>query len=171
MRRYVVGLILGFLLAYSGVAQAQDAKRAGGSGSWDAVKALKPGTKVVVEQLLTPGDYRDQTPCWVMRVDEESLTCSPVGKRRQRIVYPARQVLTVYQVRMRVTAGGWVRTVLYAGAGFLVGCAITDENDDYELGAVGAVAGALAGAERGARPKFTVVYRRMEPSAGEAVSP
>jgi hypothetical protein len=136
------------------------------------VKVLKPGTKVVVfEQLFTPGDYHDQTPCWVMRVDEESLTCSPVGQRRQRIVYPARQVLTVYQVRMRVTAGGWVRAVLYAGGLFLVGCAVTDDAADYPLGAMGAVAGASVGIGRGLRPKFTVVYRRMEPSAGGAVSP
>jgi len=161
------GWLLVAVLAGGGVAHAEDR----GPSGWGAVERLKPGTKVVVEQLLTPGDYRDQSPCWVTRVDEESLTCSPVGKRRQRIVYPARQVLTVYQVRMRLTAGGWVRTVLYTGAGLLVGCAITDDKCDYFLGAVGAVDGALFGALRGLRPKFTVVYRRMEPSVGEAVSP
>jgi hypothetical protein len=167
MGRFMSWALLVVVLAGGGMAHAEDH----GPSDWGAVERLKPGTKVVVVQLLTLGDYHDQTPCWVMRVDEESLTCSPVGKRRQRIVHPARQVLTVYQIRMRVTAGGWVRTVLYAGAGFLVGCAITDENADYPLGALGAADGALYGMMRGAKPKFTVVYQRMEPSAGGAVSP
>jgi hypothetical protein len=170
MRRYVAGLILGFLVAYSGVAQTKDAKQAVGSMSWDAVRALKPGTKVLVEQLFTPDDYRKQKPCWVVRVDEGSLTCSPVGKPRQKIVYPAAQVLTVYQVRMRLTAGSWARIILFAGAGFLVGCAITDDQCDYPLGALSAVGGAGVGVARISQ-SFTVVYRRMEPSADGAVSP
>ncbi len=163
MRRIALGLVLVSLLATSGIADAANVVLPG----WGAVQQLKPGTKAVVVLQFAPWDYRKQTPCSVMRVDEESLSCSPVGKRRQRIVYSARQVFTVYQVR--VTAGGWVRTVLYAGAGFLVGCAVTDDKCDYPLGAMGAVAGGLLGAEH--MSTLVVVYRQTEAAAGETVSP
>jgi hypothetical protein len=165
MRRVVLGLILVSMLSANGIAHGANGVLPG----WDAVKALKPGTKLVVKVEFAPWDYREQTPCWVMSVDEESLTCSPIGKRRQRIVYSAGQVYTVYQVRMRPTAWSWARTVLLAAGGLLIGCAITDDKCDYPLGAMGAVAGGLLGAEH--MSTLVVVYRRMEPSADGAVSP
>jgi len=169
-----LALILSSLLPVVAVAQGPGQEVQSGSAltNWGAVEHLKPGTKVVVEELNVAGDYRQQTPCKLIRVGDASLTCSPDRQRNQRIVYPASQVLTVYQVRMRVTAGSWARIVLYAGAGFLLGCAITDENPDYPLGAMGAVAGGLAGAGRISRkPKFAVVYWRVAAAAGGAVSP
>jgi hypothetical protein len=159
---------LAVVMAGGAVAHAKDPA----TGSWVAVERLKPGTKVVVEELSTPGDYRYQVPCKVVRVDEASLTCRAEGGRNQRIVYPAGQVLTVYQVKMRVTAGSWARIVLYAGAGFLMGCAITDEKPDFPLGGMGAVAGGVIGAMDISRgPKFEVVYWRTDAPAGGAVSP
>jgi hypothetical protein len=167
MGRFAVG-VLAVVLAGGGVAQAKEAKGANDTASWVAVAALKPGTKVVVEQMFTPGDYRAQPPCKVVRVDEQALTCS-LGQRGQRIVYPADQVLTVYRVRMRVTVGSWARIVLYAGGGFLFGCAVTDENCDYPLGVIGGAAGGLAGVGNISRkPKFEVVYWRADTAAGGA---
>jgi hypothetical protein len=164
----IVGWALVAVMAGGGVAHAKDA----GAGGWGAVERLKPGTKVVVEELSTPGDYRYQVPCEVVRVDDASLTCRPEGQRNRRIVYPAGQVLTVYRVKMRVTAGSWVRMVIFPGLGFLLGCAITDENPDYPLGALGAVAGGALGAEHISKgPKFEVVYWRTETPVGGTVSP
>jgi hypothetical protein len=96
---------LGFTLLVSLTAVAQGPSNGLQSApiGWDAVEHLKPGTKIVVEQMLTRGDYRQQAPCKVIAVDDASLTCSPEGARHQRIVYPAGRVLTVYRVRMRIT--------------------------------------------------------------------
>jgi hypothetical protein len=127
---------------------------------------------VVVEELSMPGDYQNQAPCKLVHVDDASLTCRPEGRRNRRIVYPAGQVLAVYQVKTRVTAGSWVRLVLFPGLGFLLGCAITDENPDYPLGAIGAAAGGLAGVEHISKsPTFKVIYRRTQAAADGAVSP
>jgi len=162
------GWVLAVVVAGGGVAQAKEA----GVEGWGAVERLRPGTKVVVEELFTPGDYRYQTPCKLVRVDDASLTCRPEGQRNQRVIYPARQVLTVYQVRMRVTAGSWARIVLYSGLGFLLGCAITDENPDYPLGGMGAAGGALYGVGKiSQEPKFTVIYWRTEAPASGVAGP
>lgn len=172
----LAGWVLAAAIAGGGVAHTTSAGAQttanGVLPGWEAVQHLKPGTKVVVEDLFTPGDYRNQAPCQLLRVDDASLTCRPEGRRNRRIVYPAGQVLTVYQVKTRVTAGSWARIVLFPGLGFLLGCAITDENPDYPLGGIGAAAGGLFGVEHISRePKFAVIYRRTEAAAGSAVSP
>jgi hypothetical protein len=170
-----VGWAFVVLMACGGVADAVSARVQTTNSvlpGWEAVQHLKPGTQVVVEELSTPGDYRNQAPCRLVRVDDASLTCRPENRRNQRIVYPAGQVLTVYQVKTKVTPGSWARVVLFAGLGFGMGCAITDQNPDYPVGGLGAVAGGLLGAEHISRePKFAVVYWRMGASAGGAVSP
>ena len=132
-------------------------------------EGLTSRDKVVVKVEFAPWDYRDETPCWVVRVDEESLTCSPVGKRRQRIVYPARA--GVYGLSGQDAADGMELGAHRSSCrgGFLIGCAITDDECDYPLGAMGAVAGGLLGAEHMSTMVF--VYRRIEPLADEAVSP
>jgi hypothetical protein len=138
--------------------KAQRERVAGG-----ATERLKPGTKVVVQELGVAGDYRYQVPCDVVRVDDASLTCRPEDERNRRIVYPIGRVQTVYRVKMKVTAGSWARIVAYSGLGFLLGCAITDENPDYVLGGLGAVAGAGIGLKDMSRqPNFEVVYWRQE---------
>jgi hypothetical protein len=167
---------LGFILLLTLAAVAQgsssDVQSAGAPIGWDAVQHLKPGTKIVVEQLYTRGDYRQQAPCKVIRVDGASLTCRPEDARQQRIIYPADRVLTVYRVHMRVTPGSRARVVLFAAAGFAMGCALTDGNPDYPLGAAVGAAGAAYGASKISKePKFAVVYWRTEASASAAVSP
>lgn len=174
--KMLAGWMLAAVIAGGGVAHATSAGAQtmadGVLPGWDAVQHLKPGTQVMVEQLSTPDGYQSQAPCKLLRVDDASLTCRPEGRRNPRIVYPAAQLLTVYQVKMRVTAGSWVRIVLFPGLGFLLGCAITDENPDYPLGGIGAAAGGLAGVEHISRaPTFKVIYRRTEAAAGAAVSP
>jgi len=169
-------MVLMAVMAGGGLAHATSARAHAATNSalpgWEAVQRLKPGTEVVVEELLTPGDYRKQAPCKLVRVDDVSLTCRPDNRRNQRIVYPAPQVLSVYQVGMRVTAGSWVRIVLFAGLGFGLGCAITDENPDYPLGGIGAAAGGLLAAEHVSKaPTSKVIYQRMEAAADGAVSP
>jgi hypothetical protein len=166
------GLGFTLLLSLAAVAQGSSNGQQSAPIGWDAVEHLKPGTKIVVEQMFTRGDYRQQAPCKVIAVDDASLTCSPECARHQRIVYPVGRVLTVYRVRMRITPGSWIRVVLFAGAGFVMGCAITDENADYPLGAMGAAAGAAYGASKISKePKFAVVYWRADTPASAAVSP
>ena len=166
------GLGFTLLLSLAAVAQGSSNGQQSAPIGWDAVEHLKPGTKIVVEQVFTRGDYRQQAPCKVIAVDDASLTCSPEGARHQRIVYPAGRVLTVYRVRMRITPGSWARVVLFAGAGFVMGCAITDDEPDYPLGALGAAAGAAYGASKISKePKLAVVYWRTDTPASAAVSP
>jgi hypothetical protein len=53
-----------------------------------------------------------------------------------------------------------------------MGCAITDDNADYPLGAIGAADGAIYGASKiSKKPKFAVVYWRADTPASAAVSP
>jgi hypothetical protein len=166
--------LAGFILLFSlaAVAQGPSNGRQFGPSGWDAMERLKPGTELVVEEMSTRSDYRQQAPCKMIAVDDASLTCSPEGARHQRIVYPARRVLTVYRVRMRITPGSWARLVLFAGAGFVMGCAITDDQPDYPLGAMGAAAGAAYGAANISKePKFAAVYWRTDAPASAAVSP
>jgi len=139
-------------------------------GDWAAVERLKPGTKVVVTEPFVAEAYPDQTPCQVIRIDHASLTCRPEGDRARRIVYPAERVLTVYQVKMRVTAGSWARLVLFPGFGFLMGCAVTDDRPDYPLGALaGAGGAALAAGHISRHPKFELIYRSTEALPAAAV--
>lgn len=166
------GLGFTLLLSIAAVAQGSSNGLRSAPIGWGAVEHLKPGTKIVVEQMFTRGEYRQQAPCKVIAVDDASLTCSPEGARHQRIVYPAARVLTVYRMHMRITPGSWVRVALFAGAGFAMGCAITDENADYPLGAMGAAAGAGYRASNiSKKPKFAVVYWRADTPASESVSP
>jgi len=166
------GLGFTLLLSLAAVAQGSSNVQQSAPIGWDAVERLNPGTKIVVEQMFTRSDYRQQAPCKVIAVDDASLTCSPEGARHQRIVYPAGRVLTVYRVRMRITPGSWARVVLFAGAGFVMGCAITDDEPDYPLGAMGAAAGAAYGASKISKePKLAVVYWRTDTPASAAVSP
>ena len=168
----VAGWVSVVLIVCCGVAQGSSNGQQSAPIGWDAVEHLKPGTKIVVEQMFTRGDYRQQAPCKVIAVDDASLTCSPEGARHQRIVYPAEQVLTVYRVRMRITPGSWARVVLFAGAGFWMGCAITDDQPDYPLGTIGAAAGAAYGASKiSKQPKFAVVYWLTDTPASATVSP
>jgi len=161
-------LALAVTMTLSGVAHAKEPT----TNSWAAVERLRSGTMVVVEQPLTVGDYRYQIPCKVIRVDHDALTCRVKDGSSGRIVYPASEVLTVYRVRMRITAWSWVRTGLLAGGGFLMGCAITDDEPDYPLGGGGAAVGALYGLEHLSRhPQFDVVYWRTDESAREPVAP
>jgi hypothetical protein len=174
--KMLVGWVLAVAIAGGGVAHSPSAAAQSLANSelpgWDAVQHLKPGTQVMVEELSTPGGYQNEVPCKLLRVDDASLTCRPEGRSNRRIIYPAEQLLTVYQVKMRVTAGSWARIVLFPGLGFLLGCAITDENADYPLGGIGAAAGGLAAVEHISKaPTFKVIYRRTEAAAGGTVSP
>lgn len=146
---------LAMFVTLGGVAHAREPR----ATSWTAVERLRPGTMVVVEQQATVGDYRYQTPCEVIGVNDDSLTCRPKDARSGRVVYPASEVLTVYRVKTRITTWSWVRTGLLGGAGFLVGCAITDDQPDYPLGGMGAAAGALYGLDHLSRKRhFEVIY-------------
>ena len=161
-------LVLAVIMTLSGLAYAKEPE----TNSWDTVERLRPGTMVVVEQSFTLGDYRHQKPCGIVHVDHDSLTCLLKDGRSGRIVYPASEVLTVYRVRMRTTAWSWVRTALLGGAGFLLGCAITDDEPDYPLGGLGAADGALYGLGHLSRhPQFEIVFWRTDESAREPAAP
>jgi hypothetical protein len=165
--RGFAGWILAVVVALAGAAQAKGPK---GAGGWGAVERLKSGTKVVVQELGVAGDYRYQVPCDVVRVDDASLICRPEDELNRIIVYPIGRVLTVYRVKMRVTAGSWARIVGFSGLGFLLGCAFTDENANYPLGGLGAAAGAGIGLGHMSRQRnFEVVYwHPEEPGDGAA---
>lgn len=130
---------------------------------WEAVERLKHGTKVIVRQPLTPGEFEPWRPCRVVHVDSTALTCMPDGQKVQRVVYPIGQINSVYQLKLHIP---WVRGVVYSGLGVLVGGVIlTGENWNGSLAAVGAVIGGLNAVDSDP-PKMqrVLVYQRVPDS-------
>ena len=78
--------------------------------------------------------------CRIRAVTPTPLTCTEVGGRA-KLVFDRTAVAAVYRVDVGTSISVF-KVLLAAGAGFLVGCAITDGNLNFQLGALGAVTGA-----------------------------
>jgi hypothetical protein len=152
MQRFV--LMLSVLSIMVGSAAAQ-----GPPPGWHAVQRLRRGTKITVERPLASGELDEQRSCKIVRVDAATLTCIPEGDQGQRVVYPARQIDSVYRIKRDVP---WVRLVLGAGLGFAIGGAVSDGRPNFPLAGVGAIAGAgYAVGTDTPKTKVVLVYPRM----------
>jgi len=156
-------------LCLAGVSRAQGPARATSTAKiaappgWEAVERLKQGTKVIVRQPLTPGEFEPWRPCRVVHVDATALTCMPDGQKAQRVVYPVKQISSVYRLKLHIP---WVRGVIYSGLGVLVGgVVLTGENWNGSLAAAGAVIGGMDAVESDPpRTQRVLVYQRVQDS-------
>jgi hypothetical protein len=139
---------------------------------WSAIEGLKKGSWVMVDRVLASGEYEERLPCRMVRVDADSLVCSPRGGHGTRLVYPAERVASVYLCKTRVSPN-FVKMILYGGAGWVAGGIITDEKWDYPLAMLGAVGGGLYGlASNRPEQKQILIYRRApSESVNHATSP
>lgn len=153
-------------LVFAGIAMAQEPSRVASTArvnappGWEAVERLKHGTKVIVRQPLTPGEFEPLRPCRVVQVDASALTCMPDGQKVQRVVYPVGQINSVYQLKLHIP---WVRGVFYSGLGVLVGgVVLTGENWNGSLATACAVIGAMnAVSSDPPRTQRVLVYQRV----------
>ncbi len=165
MRRFWFAPSLFLFLGFSTIVQCQPTPAPTG---WTTVERLKKGTLVVVDRVLAPGEYEERIPCKVVRVDADSLLCTPLSGRHARLVYPARQVGAVYLWKTHLSPN-FVKMVLYGGAGWMFGGIITDDRWNYPLATIGAIGGGLCGlVSNKPREKLVLICQRVP---GESVSP
>jgi hypothetical protein len=169
VRRSCFVLCVFLLLALSSRVQCQSTPAPTG---WNAVERLRKGTRLVVGRTLTPGEYEERQPCKVVRVDTASLVCTPLGGRGSRLVYPARQVASVYVCKAHISPN-ILKMIVYGGAGWLAGGIITDENWDYPLATIGAIGGGLSGLfSNPPEQRQVLIYKRASDEPGTpTVSP
>ena len=111
-----VAMVLAAVLAGGGVAQAKEAKRAGGSGSWDAMATLKPGTQIDV----LAADEAGPEACLVSAVDDGALTCLKEDPANDtRLVFPRSAVREVrmWEVAPERHVGRWILAGVVLGVG------------------------------------------------------
>jgi hypothetical protein len=120
----------------------------------------------VVDRVRAPGEYEERLPCKVVRVDGESLVCTPRGGGRgTRLVYPAVQVASVYLCKTHLSPN-IVKMILYGGAGWVLGGVISDDAWDYPLATLGAISGGLLGlASNWPELRQTLLYKRVPDEA------
>lgn len=167
-------LTAGFLAAGALPAQTTPAH------DWDELQRLKTGTRGDLLDVILfprePGGTVSEQRCRLLAVTPASLTCIETYSRTQRLVFPQTAVAAVYRIKTG-TSFSIPKLVLAAGAGFTLGCLVTDDRCNIDFAVLGTAIGALNGLRWGARPspaKFVCVYQsspRPAPLAWSAATP